>query len=205
MTSFTIVRGFTPDQAETVAGLYWQAFSGKLDLLMGPDTKGIAFLKSVMNPDFALTAVANGKVLGVAGFKTAEGALTGGGFKELAAVYGSIGAVWRGPLLDIFDRDLTEGSLLMDGICVAEEARGQGVGSALLLAVKEETRARGLHEVRLDVINTNPRAKALYERQGFVAGKTEHLGLLKWLFGFSSSVSMRYAVRAKETRRDAAN
>ena len=205
MTSFSIERGFPADQRRAVATLYWRAFSSKLGLLMGPDEKGVAFFERVMNPDFALTAVASGKVLGVAGFKTSEGALAGGGFRDLAAIYGWFGAAWRGLLLGMLDRDLTDGSLLMDGICVAEEARGQGVGGALLVAIKDEAQSRGLQDVRLDVIDTNPRARALYERQGFVAGETEHLGPLKHLFGFSSSVTMRYAVPAKEIRRDAAN
>lgn len=205
MSDFTIERGFPADQRETVATLYWRAFSGKLGFLMGPDAKGVAFFKRVLNPDFALTAVSDGKVLGVAGFKTSDGALAGGGFKDLAAIFGWFGASWRGLLLDLLDRELTEGSLLMDGICVEEEARGQGVGGALLLAIKAEASTRGLQDVRLDVIDTNPRARLLYERQGFVAGETEHLGPLKFLFGFSSSVTMRYAVPAKEIRRDAAN
>ena len=205
MTSFSIERGFPADQRRAVATLYWRAFSGKLGVLMGPDEKGVAFFERVMNPDFALTAVAGGKVLGVAGFKTSDGALAGGGFRDLAAIYGWFGAAWRALLLSMLDRDLTDGSLLMDGICVAKEARGQGVGGALLLAIKEEAQARGQQDVRLDVIDTNPRARALYERQGFVAGETEHLGPLKLLFGFSSSVTMRYAVPAKEIRRDAAN
>lgn len=205
MTSFTVERGFSAEQAETVARLYWQAFSGKLGPVMGPDARGIAFFTRIVNPEFALTAVSDGKVLGVAGFKTSKGALTGGGFRDLVRVYGWFGATWRGLFLSLLERDLSDGCLLMDGICVTENARGQGVGGALLQAIKDEAAARGLDEVRLDVIDTNPRARALYERQGFVAGETEHLGPLKRVFGFSSSVAMRYAVPAKEIRRDAAN
>ncbi len=63
----------------------------------------------------------------------------------------------------------------------------------------------GVGEVRLDVIDTNSRARALYERQGFVAGKTQHLGPLRYLFGFSSSAMMQYSVTAKDFCRNAAN
>ncbi|WP_299353941.1 GNAT family N-acetyltransferase [uncultured Shimia sp.] len=206
MSEFTIHRGFEPEQSEHVARLYWTAFASKLTKLMGPDDKGISFFTSVVDPEFALTAIgAGGEVLGVAGFKTSEGGLAGGDLRDLAKVYGWVGAIWRGLLLSVLERDLADNSLLMDGICVSETARGQGVGTALLAAIKEEACARGLQDVRLDVIDTNPRARALYERQGFTAGETQYLGPLRYIFGFRSSVAMRYAVPAKEIRRDAAN
>ena len=49
---------------------------------------------------------------------------------------------------------------------------------------------RGYGWVRLDVIDSNWRARALYERQGFLATRTESLGLLRLLFGFSASTTM---------------
>lgn len=203
---FSIQAGFDADQREIVADLYWQAFSGKLGKLMRPDAKALAFFRRVLNPEFALSACApDGSLLGVAGFKTAQGALAGGGFIDLAQVYGWPGAAWRGLFLALLERDTQDGCLLMDGIFVAQTARGQGVGSALLRAIKSEAAQRGLAEVRLDVIDTNPRARALYERQGFVAGQTQHLGPLRHLFGFSSSLEMRYSVCAKDICRDAAN
>ena len=82
----------------------------------------------------------------------------------------------------------------MDGIFVSNRARGKGVGTALLDAVCAEAKARGYSEVRLDVIDTNPRARALYERQGFVATDTQHLGLLRHVFGFKSSETMVWSV-----------
>jgi ribosomal protein S18 acetylase RimI-like enzyme len=130
----------------------------------------------------------------VAGFKTSGGALTGGGIRDIAQHYGWIGAGWRGPLLGLLERKLAADTLLMDGICVATNARGLGVGTALLHAIKEEARARDLFHVRLDVIDINPRARALYEREGFVAGTPEHLGPLRLLFGFSSATPMTWSI-----------
>ena len=48
------------------------------------------------------------------------------------------------------------------------EARGRGVGRALLEAVVETARRRGCHVVRLEVRTDNHAAIALYERAGFL-------------------------------------
>lgn len=86
----------------------------------------------------------------------------------------------------LLERDLAEDTLLMDGICVDSSARGLGIGTALLEAIKAEAKTRNLAQVRLDVIDINPRARALYEREGFVAGPVQRLGPLPppdlWFF-----------------------
>ena len=197
MDTFTITPGIAPHHRHAAAALYWQAFGAKLGRVMGPDTRAISFFEANMVGDFALSAVSpDGALLGIAGFKTHEGSLTGGGLRSLAAEYGWWGALWRGVLLSMLERDLTPDVLLMDGICVAAQARGQGVGSALLEVIIAEAKARDLASVRLDVIDTNPRARALYERKGFVAAGTTHLGPLKALFGFDHAIEMRRDVEA---------
>lgn len=190
--AFTITQGFESSERPIVAALYWEAFSTKLGRVMGPDHKALRFITQQLDPQFALVARdTDGKVLGVAGFKTSEGALIGGGFTDLVRAYGWVSTLWRAPLLAMLERDLADDILLMDGICVEPAARGMGVGSALLDAILDTARARNLNAVRLDVINTNPRAKALYERKGFVNVGEEHLGPLSWIFGFRSSHKMR--------------
>ncbi|MFM7134439.1 MAG: N-acetyltransferase family protein [Planctomycetota bacterium] len=51
---------------------------------------------------------------------------------------------------------------------VAPEARGRGVGDALVSSVVRWARSRGARELRLDVTAANSRAVALYARHGFV-------------------------------------
>ena len=51
---------------------------------------------------------------------------------------------------------------------VAPEARGKGVGGALVDAVIDWARAQGLTRVRLEVVDDNAPAIALYARKGFV-------------------------------------
>lgn len=190
----TISNGFSDSESSMAAALFWQAFSGKLGLLMGPEPRALGFLREVMNPDFAICARdVSGQLLGLAGFKTQQGALVGGGFGDLRRHYGLWGALWRAPLLATLERDLEAGVLLMDGIFVAPAARGRGVGTALLDAVKTRARTLGLASVRLDVIDTNPRARALYEREGFSPGPVMTTGPLRPLFGFKSATEMRWS------------
>ena len=188
----TITHGFTPEEREIAALLFWQAFRNKLSPVLAPEDKAIRFLTTAMRPDFAIAARGTGgQLLGLAGIKTGHGGLFGGGLRDLARVYGALGALWRGALLSRLERRVMPESLLMDGIFVAEEARGLGVGSALLNAVKAQARADGLQSVQLDVIDSNTRARALYERHGFVACDVTHIGPLRHLFGFHSSTEMR--------------
>lgn len=163
--------------------------------MLGPDTRAVAFLARVLQPGFAVSALAeDGTLLGLAGVKTADGGLIGGRLGDLAAVYGWPGALWRGPMLEVLERNLEPGVLQMDGICVSPEARGRGVGTTLLNAVKALAAEHGATAVRLDVIDTNPRAEALYRREGFVPGKRESLGPLRLVFGFRSSLRMVFAL-----------
>ncbi|WP_328668676.1 GNAT family N-acetyltransferase [Streptomyces sp. NBC_00328] len=54
------------------------------------------------------------------------------------------------------------------GLAVADEARGAGVGRALLRAAGEEARRQGARRITLRVLGHNTPARALYESEGFV-------------------------------------
>lgn len=186
-----ISNGIAPGDRHQVTALYWQAFGAKLGRIMRPENKALAFIEDVLDSDHAICAHdVNGLLLGVVGFKTFEGALVDGTFRDLAQHYGWVGATWRALLLSLLERDTENNRFLMDGIFVDADARGQGVGSALLRAIIAEGRRRGYAELRLDVIDTNPRARALYERMEFVAQETQKLGPLRHLFGFSAAITM---------------
>ncbi|MGW1258859.1 N-acetyltransferase family protein [Streptomyces sp. NPDC002513] len=53
------------------------------------------------------------------------------------------------------------------GLAVADEARGAGVGRALLRAAREEARRRGARRLTLRVLGHNTPARRLYESEGF--------------------------------------
>lgn len=186
-----IQTGVSAEHIDEGVSLYWDAFGEKLRIPLGPEHKGIAFVRRVFRPDHGISAISDGgQLLGIAGFKTSKGAFVGGDFADLRAIFGLFGASWRAAFLSLLERDTENQRFLMDGIFVAERARGQGVGTALLQAICNEAKRRNYKEVRLDVIDSNPRAKALYERFGFRIVKTDRLGPLKYIFGFSSASTM---------------
>lgn len=192
---FRIVDGFPADQRSKAAAMFWEAFRGKLHRLLGPEAKALHFIEAVLDASHAIGAVRqDGALIGVAGFKTADGAFVGGDFAELRSVFGWIGGLWRAGALSLLERPLQRDTLTMDGIMVSAEARGQGVGSALLSAVKAKAVELGCKRVRLDVIDANIRARALYERHGFVARRTEKLGPLRHIVGFRVSTTMVFNV-----------
>lgn len=54
------------------------------------------------------------------------------------------------------------------GLAVADQARGAGVGRALLRAAQDEARRQGARRITLRVLGHNTPARKLYEAEGFV-------------------------------------
>lgn len=181
-----------PDHLRPAAArLYWQVFGGKLGLVMGPEARALRYLEKAIRADHVIVALDDaGTLLGIAGFKTPEGSFAGGSLADFRSVYGRFGAAWRAQLLDWLSSEIDNERFLLDGLCVAAGVRSHGIGSALLQAICDEASARGYDQVRLEVIDTNWRARALYERLGFVRIKTERLGLLRFVFGFTAATTM---------------
>jgi ribosomal protein S18 acetylase RimI-like enzyme len=192
-----VTLGFTDADRPAVAALYWDAFGQKLGRIMGPRDRALDFFEAVMNPDHALCARdSDGTLLGVAGFKTAEGSLVGGSYRDMARVYGHPGAVWRMALLSALERDSGEIRFLVDGIFVAADARGRGVGTMLLDAIAQQAALRRCSNVHLVVVDSNERARALYEREGFRVVATHSIGWLRLFFGFRAATTMVRRVAA---------
>lgn len=194
----TIQQGFDDVQREVAADLYDAAFGAKLCIAI-PDTQcRLAVLRQGFEPSSSFVAMSGGRVVGIAGFKTAQGAFTGGiTFGLLKRVLGLAGALRAGVVLSLFDRACVRGQLLMDGIAVSPSMRGSGIGTRLLHRLIEHAREQGYRSIRLDVIDTNPAARRLYERVGFKAIKTERFAELKWLLGFEAATQMEYPLHPK--------
>ncbi|WP_431297832.1 GNAT family N-acetyltransferase [Tabrizicola sp. BL-A-41-H6] len=187
----TVRKGLPPALRWKGAQLYWEAFGAKLGRVLGPEDRALVFFDRVIRGDHCVIALdSSGVLLGLAGFKTVEGSFAGGTWADLRAVYGPFGGLWRGAALWALSREVDNDRFLMDGLCVTAPSRGQGVGTALMQAICDEALVRGYASVRLDVVVSNVRARQLYEREGFVATRTQRLGLLRHLFGFAATVTM---------------
>ena len=168
-----IVRRGLPDGLRPdAARLYWEAFGAKLGPVLGPEPRALHFFERVIRADHCIVALDDlGRLIGLAGFKTPEGSFAGGTRRDLRRTYGIVGAGWRGLLLWALSRDIDNARFLIDRIC-------------------DEGLRLGYRSVRLDVVDTNGRARALYERLGFVAVRTEKIGPLRHVFGFSAATTM---------------
>lgn len=194
MQGVHVERGFPPTHRRVAALLYNEAFGEKLSAAM-PDAKSrIALIESTLDPDYSFVAVAGHRLLGLAGIHTTDGSLTGGldrmGFRVLVRSLGLPQAVRAAFIMSLFEREPGDGELLLDGMAVARPARGSGMGSMLLRAVRSFAVAEGFRTIRLDVVDTNPRARALYERHGFVATETRLFPVLGNMLGFGASTTM---------------
>ena len=192
--SVTVGPGFAAHHRAEVAALFWEAFGDKLRLPLGAPPRALAFVERTLDPSRAISATDGaGALLGVAGIKTRAGGLMTGRFADLRAVYGTLGGIWRGAALEVYERPVEPGTLLMDGLFVAPHARGRGVGTRLLAAVAERARAEDAREVRLDVVDGN-RARRLYERHGFEPSGRIEAGWLGPVLGFRGATTMRLVV-----------
>lgn len=184
-------RGIGDHQRLEAARLYWEAFGGKLGAVLGPDDRALAFIAASMRTDHCIAAEdRDGRLIGIAGFKSPDGGFVGGSARQMRRVYGWVGTLWRSAALWTLAHEVDNDRFLIDGIAVSREARGSGIGTALVEALCEEGTARGYASIRLEVIDTNWRAKALYARLGFMAVKTDGMGPLRYLFGFSAATTM---------------
>ncbi|GAA2415936.1 GNAT family N-acetyltransferase [Streptomyces coeruleofuscus] len=182
------------------AELYWDAFGRKLGPALNPPGKAVPFIAAHLNADRAVCALLDGQLVGLAGYQLGGRALTGGSASAVLRAYGCLGVLHRLPLLALFERRPAPGQLVMDGIAVAPDVRGRGVGSLLIEEVAAVAAERDCREIRLDVIDTNPRARALYERRGFTAVRTERTPYLRRLLGFGAVTTMHRPVEATGQR-----
>ena len=191
MNGVTLQLGLPEPLRADAARLYWQAFGGKLGLVLGPEPRAMRFLMRVIRADQVIIALGpQGQLLGIAGFKTPKGGFASGRAEDLRAMYGSFGAWWRKTLLSWLSDDVDNNRFLLDGLCVDAPAQGQGLGTALLKAICAEARLRGYPALRLDVVESNRRAIALYRRLGFEVTDRQTIGMLRLVFGFSAALTM---------------
>jgi len=184
-------RGLPEHCRSSAASLYDEAFGPKFSVAVRSDQKRLSLLKDCFVSEYAIVAMNDNRLIGIAGFHTPEGSLTGGiTYNGLVSRLGFFRGSWAAVIFNLYDRKPARGELLMDGIAVRGDFRGKGVGSKLLDEIARYASENNYNRIRLDVIDTNPRARKLYERRGFKVVKTEKFPYLRWLLGFSSSTTL---------------
>ena len=151
----------------------------------------LGVLTASLNPHRGIAATRGSDLVGIAGFHHDGKSLTSGmSFSMLRRVLGTPGAIRAVLVLMLFERRTKPGELLMDGIVVKEDHRGEGIGSGLFMELEAFARGNEYTSIHLDVVDTNPGARRLYERLGFVPIRTERTPYLKNVMGFSASTTM---------------
>ncbi len=188
-----------PEQfRSSAASLYDEAFGKKFSVAVRSDKNRLLLLTRCLMLEYAIVAMSENRLIGIAGFHTPGGSLTGGiTYSKLLSQLGFIKGSWAAFIFSLYERKPAPGELVMDGIVVHSDARGKGVGSRLLSEIADYAKEHGFNRVRLDVIDINPKAKQLYKRKGFKAVKTEHFPYLRWLLGFGGSTTMELNLLTK--------
>ena len=183
--------GFDDSLKPAAAGLYHEAFGAKLAPAMPNRESRLDVLTDAMDPSHGIAALDKGDLVGLAGFHTDVGSLTGNlTFGAARRRLGLLRALRAYVVLALMDRKPQVDEMLMDGIVVRADRRGRGIGTALFELLESHARSLGKTSIRLDVIDTNPGAHRLYLRLGFEETKTERVPFLRPLMGFGAVTTM---------------
>ncbi|MEA2025089.1 MAG: GNAT family N-acetyltransferase [Chloroflexota bacterium] len=195
-----IRRGLPEDLREAGTILFDEAFGDKLRMAIRDREKRLVFMACVYAADHVVVALRDGELLGMIGLSSGAGHYRGGlmdipwdprPFRDLLGLRGSVMAVLS---LRLTEHKPAIDELYIDGVAVAPEARGLGIGTKLLDEALVIARESNMRWLRLDVIDTNPRAQALYERLGYKVTKVQSFRYMERIIGFGGMVSMELAV-----------
>ncbi len=194
LEAITIGLGLAEQHRWQAARLYYDAFAPYLDTIIGSRERAIRIIAQDIKLEPVITGTLQDQLVGLIGLKH------GGRFvdfrrstfvKELGWLRGRKRYNW----LRATYRPSREGELLLDGICVHPDWRGQGIGTQLIQVLFEFAYAYNYTSIRLDVIDTNSGARRLYERLDFVATDTLNFDLLsRMLFSYSAVTTMIYQI-----------
>ncbi len=192
-----IKLGFNEKDRIVVAKLYANAFKRKFENLIGDEEIVTMLLKKGLNPNYCFTCYKNEQLVGIAGFHVGRLALVNLGFSNFIEQFGFFKGLVKGIVSAVifYRKAAPENELLMDGIAVHQNFRGQGIGSKLFEHFFEWAKAKEYKAIHLDVIDENPKAKALYERIGFVKTAYEKVPrFIERKIGVSGITHMRKAI-----------
>jgi predicted N-acetyltransferase YhbS len=168
-----IHQGLQPAQLQRAAQLYFDAFRRQISPILGAEAHAIAFLRQAINPQNALTALHDGKMIGLAGLQYGSQQFLQLPLPLFTRNFGWLLGRMRFQQAVLFEQPLQAGQLQIDSLAVDPTMRGQGVGTWLINAVVEFASQKGFEAVRIQAPNTAPAFYHLCRRLGFNEVETQ--------------------------------
>ncbi len=191
-----IHRGFGDDQRPRLAALLWEGFSAKFERLLRDRDSAVEVLAPGLNPAGVVTAVDGDEIVGVMLLKHRDWPEPmDGRFRDWMRTFGVVSGAARLVAFGAMEERAAQGVLVVDGIAVAPEARGLGIGSRLMAEAETIAGELELAELKLEVVVENRAALRLYERLGYRVTTTTKAGpVLRRLVGLTAYHEMRKAL-----------
>lgn len=173
-----IIRGAMPAEARAIAALHAEITSGFLPTLGRPFLARLYKALIAWPPADVLVAERGGSLRGFVASVEHSGAF----YKHFLMRHGLLAGLSALPrlvrpsvvkrVIETFRYGTDDGGLEVDAelfaVATAADARGEGVGRALLAAATDQYRQRGLTEVQVVVGATNEASLAAHRKAGFV-------------------------------------
>jgi ribosomal protein S18 acetylase RimI-like enzyme len=186
----TILDHLLEGHRRRAALIYYSGLQAKLAPVFGPPLTALAVLPGSLQASRCLIACAGGQPVGVLGIQDQQGSFVEPSVRSMIRHYGPVMGLARAALLMTMDHTLPPGHLYLDGIAVAADHRGRGIGTALIQALEARAKENGFATVSLEVIDTNPQARKLYQRLGYQEIAIHTMGPFSRLFGFRTTCRM---------------
>ena len=152
--------------------LFLDSLGEKIIPAMGKRGRAEALLAKALNGQACFLAVEGSRLLGMIGLNTSQSLFVQAGLMDFVRNAGFFRSLWTLPILGAMEHASAADELYIEMIAVSPEARGKGVGRALMQEAEQRCRKLGKNRLTLQVVDTNPRAKKLYEEMGFRTIKT---------------------------------
>lgn len=151
--------------------LFLDAFGSKFFPILGKGEKTQNLIESTINSYQCISALENGKLVGILAIQCGNKSFVDISFAELKAVYGPVKGLLKLALLSLFDYQPIDKEVHIECIAVDHSSRGKGIGTKLLDELFLQYKKNGAQKVTLEVVDSNPKAISLYKKIGFVVEK----------------------------------
>lgn len=171
------------------------ALRDKFEPILGDDRRAQDVLGENLDTTRCLAAICARRLVGMLAIQDHGGGFFNPRWTTMLKTYGLPGGVRRMCGLRLLHHRTGPDEFYVDGIVVADDMRGRGVGSRLLAMLEEIAASKGGRAVSLEVIDTNPRARALYERIGYTVTRRRSVrpirAIVKFPFEYSTHMVKR--------------